>query len=400
MPPQSFDPKSFPSLHSLGAGVTQSNVLINGHYELSVVESRILYTAISQLNQDEDPSDQKFYWVTVDDMLKFIKSKNDKLTTSNGYRYLKESSKTLYRKEVRIFDREDGLPTDIRWIQAVKYDKPFGRVGIKFSNDILPYLTYLRKNYTKFLLLEIAGLTSWYAVRIFVGCRRFVDTGIWIVTIDELRACLCLTDKYKSNNLFIKKIVDIAVKQINANPSTTIEVSYSVRKKGRNLHDIVFAIFWKGKKKEDEKKLIQLSISQAMKYAVALVNSPDLGQRFNESFRTDVYKGGVNLINLSRNASIAEIVRFLIIPENATAALRFLEVVGFKKAWAKKITVEEREAQKERERVYSQDELDDMLAKKIYDEDHAAEDEKAIKAAEAAEDIDNNPEDGSQETLF
>ena len=42
--------------------VVHSNSITRATYRLSVVESRVILTAISQMGQDEQPSDDHYYW--------------------------------------------------------------------------------------------------------------------------------------------------------------------------------------------------------------------------------------------------------------------------------------------------------------------------------------------------
>ena len=53
------------------------------------------------------------------------------------------------------------------WVQSVDYIDQEGRIELRFGKDILPYLTGLQREFTRYALSDVAKMTSAHAIRLY-----------------------------------------------------------------------------------------------------------------------------------------------------------------------------------------------------------------------------------------
>lgn len=220
------------------AMVYKSNSLVEASYRLSVAEQRIVLACVSQVPRGEPVTDEVMYSVSVQDIADL--SETDADTT---YRDLEEATLRLKRREVRIEKEANGKAKRKKvlicgWVQSVAYMENEGRVCLRFNKDMLPYLTELSAQFTKYRLKAVAKMDSAYAVRMYELLAQWQGVGRREVAVDWLREAFQLGDKYPAMKDFKKWVVDAAVEQINEHSDLT--ASYVQRKTGRNVTHLIF----------------------------------------------------------------------------------------------------------------------------------------------------------------
>jgi plasmid replication initiation protein len=109
-----------------------------------------------------------------------------------------------------------------RWVDRFGYNK--GKVTIKLSDDLAPFLLHLVGSFTKYELDEIVKMNSTYAIRIYEVIRAYMDdhnlpyadnTTEISISMEVLRKITNTENKFKLNADFKRRIVDAAVKEIN-----------------------------------------------------------------------------------------------------------------------------------------------------------------------------------------
>lgn len=221
------------------AVIYKSNSLIEASYRLSVVEQRIVLACLSQVRHDEPVTDEVMYSVTAQDIADLTET--DVKTT---YRDLQEGALRLKRREVRIEKEANSKKKRkqvlvCNWVQTVMYIESEGRVCLRFNKDMLPYLTELSAQFTKYRLKAVAKMDSSYAIRLYEWLIQWRDTGQREVEVSWLREALQLGGKYAAIKDLKKWVVDLAVTQINQHSDLT--VSYTQKKAGRTISHFVFS---------------------------------------------------------------------------------------------------------------------------------------------------------------
>lgn len=214
--------------------VVQSNDLVLATYTMTTKEKSLLLACISQIDSRPDAltiSKQTKFTVTVEQMTDIFYNESNK---KNAYRDLEDASLRLKRREVTIGLEEDRtLVTD--FVSGVLFDPKNNEVTLTFAEDILPYLTQLKNNFTKYKLIEISELSSTHAIRLYelivcwTGQYQYSKT----LDIDEFRYTMGLSGKYRQFGQLRERVIDVAITEINE--STNYKISIEYRKVGRTF---------------------------------------------------------------------------------------------------------------------------------------------------------------------
>lgn len=297
--------------------VVHSNQITRAAYRLSAVESRIVLTAISKIPHNSKPSDDALYWCSVRDLVDLGSE------VKNAYQQIKEASDTLYERSIVMPYGNAGF-TKFRWVQQVVYEPENARIGLRFSKPLLPYIVEVKEAFTKYRLLDIRGLTSEYAIRLYAMCAQYADTRWMTMTIKELREALELGNKYSVITSFKARVLDMAVAQINESEFTSFKIKYKLEKTGRSFTDIKFTIT--PKSKASKEKTLQLSEKQAFYFASKLLNDQAVWNAFYGVAR----RSGLDLQGISDGFACAEkTAKWLSDPAHAKLSIEYLKKVGF-----------------------------------------------------------------------
>ena len=204
--------------------VVKRNEVVKASYRLSPNEQAIILTALSKI--DNQITDQVFYDIYFQDLV-------DMTTTiiKNAYRDFKEAALSLYRRELMLCNGRKKLT---RWVQTVDYEDGSGTIKLRFSHEILPYLTNIKENFTAYNLRYVAKFKSTYGVRIYELLKQWQNTKQQIeISVAELKDIFQLENKYERMDSLKKKVIESALKDINN--YSDLEVSYENIKKGRKI---------------------------------------------------------------------------------------------------------------------------------------------------------------------
>ncbi len=119
-----------------------------------------------------------------------IKIKND-----NSYKVLRKAVDKLMKTDIKIEKPEDKGVIRINVCSKAEYNKNEGRISIKFTDDIMPYLAQVRKKFVLYNLKEIANFSSLYTTRLYKLIQEFQETGWVLKSVDQLRQIFAVGDK-------------------------------------------------------------------------------------------------------------------------------------------------------------------------------------------------------------
>lgn len=217
--------------------VYKSNALVEAAYRLSVQEQRIILACISQARRDEEVTDEVLYSVTAADLAELSGT-----ALEAAYSQLKAASLRLKRREVRLTQEPNGKgkkPSVMitGWVQTIIYREGEGRIELRFTKDMLPYLTGLKREFTRYALSDVAKMTSAHGIRMYELLAQWPE-GHRVVEVDELRRWLQLEDRYPLMADLRRWVIEPAIEQINEH--SPLMVSWSQRKTGRKVTHLVF----------------------------------------------------------------------------------------------------------------------------------------------------------------
>lgn len=210
--------------------VVKSNQVVEASYQLSAVEQRIILSAISLIPKNQLVTDDKLYPVGVSDLHHLG------VHEKTAYRDLREGINRLYERSINI--NIDGKSIKIRWVQEIQFLDNSSSIGIRFSKPILPFISNLSREFTKYALSDIAGMSSGYAIRIYELLTQYKSIGKREIAVEDIRLMLDLGKKYPLFADFKKRVIEIAIEQINL--YSPLDVAYQQKKTGRKVTYITF----------------------------------------------------------------------------------------------------------------------------------------------------------------
>jgi hypothetical protein len=230
---------------------------------MGVFEQRVLLTCIARIDSTKSIDENRVFKIFVDDILDLVD-----VSKKSAYLNLKNACRALSKNETIV--ELPGETITLNWMSTVRYVEGQGMVELRFTPEIVPFLTQIKQNFTQYKLDSVSKFKSSYSFRLYElinrwGGREYVVPVLW------LRERLLLTDKYEKMVNFKTFVIDVAVKEINE--TSNINVRYEQIKRGRNI--VAFRFIYS--RKQDNKAIKSsafVDISDAQIVAVQEVQQP------------------------------------------------------------------------------------------------------------------------------
>ena len=305
--------------------IVKDNALIQASYTLDTVEQRLILLAIAEARETG-------HGITENSLLEvhassYINTFNVEKHTA--YTVLRDASKSLFDRYVTYHDINPKTGKDrsfhCRWVDKIGYEPQSGIVFLRFTQDIVPLITRLEENFTKYELEQVSRLTSSYAILLYellIQWRSAGKTPIFDLSIFRQQLGV-EAHQYKTMSNFKTYVLDFALKQVNE--LTDITAKYEQHKKGRSISGFSFS--FKQKKTNSDKVIKEtdtlalfskMSDKQRHLFANKLSELPEMG-RYSEG--TESYQQFA--------VRIAEMLQD---PKKIKELLPHLQKVGFKVA--------------------------------------------------------------------
>lgn len=310
--------------------VVMDNNLIRASYKLTVNEIRLILVALSQMPKGDEPINPKqAYYISKDDFVQLGVQPN------NVAREIRDACSDLLSRVVTIKTPIGDLGT--HWVHNILHFKTevFERLKreypdakndeefintlrmhnlldslpviansddniiarIVFHEDMIPYISQLKKEFTKLNLRDVIGFGSFYSYRIYMMMMQFKETGFCKIHLNDLRTALDLEDKYPLAADFKRWVIDTAVDEINEKSPYTVKSE--VVKTGRKFthlelkfklkkteKEIVYrdpkTVDWVGDVSDDE--IRGMTPSQAIRYADQLYQIHEIVGRWDGGY--------------------------------------------------------------------------------------------------------------------
>ena len=219
--------------------IVKDNALINASYNLDLVEQRLILLAIIEARESG----------------KGINA-NDPLTVhaesyinqfgvhrNTAYQALKDACDSLFARQFSyqsLSEKGNVINHKSRWVSEVAYIDNEAVVRLIFSPAIVPLITRLEEQFTKYEIQQISNLTSAYAVRLYEILIAWRSTGKTpLINMHDFRQKIGVLDpEYKRMYDFKKYVLDIALKQVNEHTDITAKVEQ--HKTGRSITGFSF----------------------------------------------------------------------------------------------------------------------------------------------------------------
>jgi len=219
--------------------VVKDNALINASYNLDLVEQRLILLAIVEARGSGRG-------INTNDPLEvhaesYVNQFN--VARQTAYQALKDACKDLFARQFSYQEiNKRGKVENVlsRWVSEIRYIDDEATVKLIFAPAIVPLITRLEEQFTKYELQQISELSSAYAVRLYELLIAWRSTGQTpVIELAEFRQKIgVLDDEYTRMGNFKDRVLNLAIAQVNEH--TDIKVKCEQHKKGRNISGFSF----------------------------------------------------------------------------------------------------------------------------------------------------------------
>ena len=264
--------------------VTKDNSLIGASYSLGVVEQRLIFLAIIEAREQKT-------LIEAGGLLRIYAqsyAKQFNVEKHTSYEAMKRAVEGLYEAGFaysKIDERSGKIGNyKSRWVDKIGYIDDLGCVELVFASDVIPLITRLEARYTEYELKQVVGLQSEYAIRLYELIIQWRSVGKTSqISLVELREKLGLVDEYQRIEAFKRRVLDLAITQINEHTDITSE--YEQHKQGRVITGFTFKF---KVKKNKEKTTANIEVDNGNMSNIEGLNDKQLGRiARNPSFVAD-----------------------------------------------------------------------------------------------------------------
>ena len=254
--------------------VTKDNSLIGASYSLGVVEQRLIFLAIIEARKQKT-------LIEAGGVLRIFAqsyAKQFNVEKHTSYEAMKRAVEGLYEAGFaysKIDERSGKIGHyKSRWVDKIGYIDDLGCVELVFASDVIPLITRLEERYTEYELKQVVELQSEYAIRLYELIIQWRSVGKTSqISLAELREKLGLVDEYQRIEAFKRRVLDLAITQINKHTDITAE--YEQHKQGRVITGFTFK--FKVKKNKD-KTAAHIEVDNSDMFTVEGLNDKQLGR--------------------------------------------------------------------------------------------------------------------------
>ncbi|MGR9115413.1 MAG: replication initiation protein [Gammaproteobacteria bacterium] len=260
--------------------VVKSNKVVEASYMLSLAEQRVLLACIAQIDSKAILTDQYRFEVSAGEIVELAGLES----VSNAYRDLKKAAEKLYERSVIIDDPDPDNPQitqrKTRWISSIDYLPGEGKLVLSFSFGIIPYLSQLSKEFTKYKLKHVARFESVYSIRLYELLVQWSASGQREIEVEWLKKQFQVEEKYGRLGDLKKRVIEPAVAEINEH--SNLWVTYDQKKVGRVVTHFLFHFGLKGKPQE-RRSLIEDEVEGGKRTKISETKVPLVGRLENNA---------------------------------------------------------------------------------------------------------------------
>ena len=232
--------------------IVKDNALMNASYNLDLVEQRLILLAILEARESGKG-------INANDPLtvhaeSYINQFG--VARQTAYQALKDACKDLFARQFSYQEKRERGRANItsRQVSQIAYIDETATVEVIFAPAVVPLITRLEEQFSKYDIEQISSLSSAYAVRLYELLICWRTTGKTpVLDLTEFRKRIGVLDtEYQRMDVFKRGVLELALKQINEH--TDITATYEQHKKGRVITGFSFKFKQKKKTKPETPK--------------------------------------------------------------------------------------------------------------------------------------------------
>lgn len=216
--------------------VYKSNQIIEAGFKLTLNEQRVILACISQVNSTEKLLETDTFELSAKSFSLLFS-----VSEERSYHALVDVTETLFNRYVVVENpvKHPKLKRlKVRWISSIGYMPNEGKISLCFAQNMLPYLSELKGQFTRYELQNIGNMTCIYSIRLYELLMQWRTTGKREVEIEWLKQQFQIEKEYPRMYDFKKYVIEPAIKGINQH--SDYSVSWTQRKTGRKVSHLTF----------------------------------------------------------------------------------------------------------------------------------------------------------------
>ncbi|MCG8023322.1 MAG: replication initiation protein [Candidatus Thiodiazotropha endolucinida] len=215
--------------------VCKSNMLIEAHYKLTLVELRVVLLGVAQLNPRE-PVPDEIELTAAEYAEAYETPRND------VYKAFDHAATRLPDRTLKVFDKA-GTGKRISWLKpnttaAELCPKGYGAFNLCFSDEVKAYLSGLSRCFTVYELEKIAPLNSYYSMRLYEQFCQWRSTGKLVVTLEDFKGRLGLDGKHEQFKYLKRDVINLAIEELSE--KSGLRITWEVKRRNNKVDCLTF----------------------------------------------------------------------------------------------------------------------------------------------------------------
>jgi plasmid replication initiation protein len=224
--------------------VTVTNALTRAGQSLTLAEKRLVMMAVSTLDSRKR---LRPFEAPITRILATEYAEQFGVDTDTAYDQLRAAGKQLFNRYITFYEpahRRRGKPlastqVQMHWVGRATYHKGEGWIELAWWHELLPHLTGIQQQFTKYQLKQASALRSVYSWRLLELLTRFRSTGVAEYSIEDFATAMDATEKQRENFAKIRtRIIEPAVKELCDKDGWTI--TWTPVRAGRKVTGVRF----------------------------------------------------------------------------------------------------------------------------------------------------------------
>ena len=196
--------------------VVMANALTRSAQGLNLAEKRILFSAIAKMGGNWGTGEVHLYATEY--------AETFGMPVKQAYEQLKENADNMRTRYFTLAPQDQtegtaikkkgkgkkGWTWKINWFQKIGYHDGDGIVGLKFTEDVIPYLYELEREFTKYKLKQACALRSvysWRLLELFEQHTGNAGKGWWSVSVEDFCNALEVSPTARKSYRDLRKFV-------------------------------------------------------------------------------------------------------------------------------------------------------------------------------------------------
>jgi len=205
-------------------------MLIEASYQLNTNAQKLILCCVSKIDS------RKGAMETNKEMTISTLEYEAMTGVSNARRELYKAADALFDSAITI--KNDKEEVKLHWIQkSVKKHKGDGAITIRWTEDILEYLTQLEVRFTSYKLANITNLNSAHAIRLYELLIKWKSTGELVIFVNDFKEALGISDKYNEYKSLNQWVIQPSLKELR---KSDLDIKFIPIKKGKKIEALGF----------------------------------------------------------------------------------------------------------------------------------------------------------------